>query len=208
MLIERIRRWLGVRHKGDGHADTRDLVEAGWVLTRPCVELYEASVGDPAVALWGGAGAVAAPPGPYRHVISLDCVALALPQRGWLSVYVDTQSCGGGIVAQGVAPRPDAGGVALCGMPARSFPPAEALGRDLSPQEERAYARAYADLCPLYRDTAPVAVVGGWHFPWPDGDWEDFASAALLVWTFRDAEPWVEAWALPDGRFQVCQRIT
>lgn len=207
MLIEQIRRWFGLRHQDDGHAHARDLVDAGWGLARPCVELYEAAAGDVVAALWGGAGAVAAPPGPYRHVISLECAALALPQRGWLSVYADAQ-VQGGIVVQASAPRSDAGGVALCGVPARSFPPAEALGCDLSPHEERAYAHAYAELCPLYRDAAPVAVVGGWHFPWPDGDWEDFASAALLVWTFRDAEPWVEAWALPDGRFQVCQRIT
>ena len=55
---------------------------------------------------------------------------------------------------------------------------------------------------------APVhAVLGGWHFPWPDGDWGELVERPLLAWTFEDSEPWVEVWG--DGKgFQVKQRIT
>jgi hypothetical protein len=59
---------------------------------------------------------------------------------------------------------------------------------------------------PLYSGGAH-AVLGGWHFPWPDGDWEELIDHPLLVWTFEDSEPWVEVWGNEDG-FKVLQRIT
>lgn len=59
---------------------------------------------------------------------------------------------------------------------------------------------------PLYSDQA-AAVLGGWHFPWPDGDWEELVDKELVLWTLREAEPWVEVFH--DGKdFVVNVRLT
>jgi hypothetical protein len=52
------------------------------------------------------------------------------------------------------------------------------------------------------------ATLGGWHMGWPDDDWHDLLDAKLLVHTYMDSEPWVEAWQLPFGAMKVIQRIT
>ncbi len=44
---------------------------------------------------------------------------------------------------------------------------------------------------PLYTQSAH-AVMGGWHFPWPDDDWYDLINEELVVWTLAEAEPWIE----------------
>ena len=118
----------------------------------------------------------------------------------------------------------------LFAEPARSLPPIDAVFRfgseavhtwlrelgwqpdwgynsnfkDGAPVED--YERLYQSECPLYSGGA-FAVLGGWHFPWPDGDWEELLSRPLLVWTLADSEPWVEVWDGADG-MQVIQRIT
>ena len=85
---------------------------------------------------------------------------------------------------------------------ARTLPPPDALpGGD-----DDGYVRKWQSNCPLYTGEA-AAVLGGWHFPWPDGDWEELRDQPLLVWTLDESEPWVEVWGGPDG-FRVIQRIT
>ena len=71
---------------------------------------------------------------------------------------------------------------------------------------ERAYDQAYQASCPIYRRDAH-AVVGGWHMPWPDGDWQACAADTLVLWTLAEAEPWIEVWRTADG-FRVIHRIT
>lgn len=39
------------------------------------------------------------------------------------------------------------------------------------------------------------AVMGGWHIHWPDDDFYMPKEMELVVWTFRDAEPYVEVWS-------------
>jgi hypothetical protein len=51
------------------------------------------------------------------------------------------------------------------------------------------------------------AVLGGWHLPWPDGDWLELVPSQLLVWTFEGGEPWFEAWASGEA-LRVLRRIT
>lgn len=51
------------------------------------------------------------------------------------------------------------------------------------------------------------AVLGGWHFPWPDGDWEELIDRRLIAWTLADSEAWVEVWD-QGGAFRVIERIT
>ena len=70
----------------------------------------------------------------------------------------------------------------------------------------REYEAAYQAQSPMYSGGAH-AVIGGWHFPWPDGDWLDLVPRNLLLWTFEESEPWLEAWT--DGsRDWVIQRVS
>jgi hypothetical protein len=61
---------------------------------------------------------------------------------------------------------------------------------------------------PLYLSSDLYAVLGGWHFPWPEGDWYDHLEDRFIGMTLRDSEPWVEVWLSRSGRFEVCERIT
>src|SRR5262249_11452067 len=148
---------------------------------------------------------------------------------GFVSVYRD--DAGGGVAAQDRRARlsvEDA--TPLYAHGGRSIPPIDAVFRLGSPAVQawlkankwkpewgysdnlkdkkpaQYYVRSYQELCPLYSGSAH-AVLGGWHFPWPDGDWAELVERPLLLWTFEDSEPWVEVWG--DGkRFEVKQRIT
>lgn len=51
-----------------------------------------------------------------------------------------------------------------------------------------------------------VAMLGGWHFVWPDDDWHDLIDSELVFWTLR-GEPWVEVWCT-DGQCRVVERVT
>ena len=42
--------------------------------------------------------------------------------------------------------------------------------------------------------------------PWPDGDLERLMFSKLLIWTFEEAEPWVEVFQT-GAALQVFQRI-
>lgn len=50
-------------------------------------------------------------------------------------------------------------------------------------------------------------MLGGWHMPWPEGDWVELIDRPLLVFTFEESEPWVEVWKWDDG-YKIIQRIT
>lgn len=71
-----------------------------------------------------------------------------------------------------------------------------------------AYDRAYQTEFPLFQESDVYAILGGWHTPWPEGDWHDLLDQTLVVWTFADSEPWVEVWRDRDGSYSVIQRIT
>ena len=210
---------------------SQDLVNTGWQLARPCINLHDALPSEPVIAVWGGDGIVPGPFGSYAHWISLDCRALphaSQLQIGWLSVYVTTDDFESGVVVVDpatVVTNYYNGGVALSGTRTHSFPPIDAVVQEaqvkawLASQdivhdpvhnayfEDEGYNQVYQEQCPIYSSQS-VAVIGGWHFPWPEGDWQKLQESTLLVWTFRDAEPWVEAWLMPDGSFQVFQHIT
>lgn len=69
------------------------------------------------------------------------------------------------------------------------------------------YEAAWQNQMPLY-DGGAHAVLGGWHMPWPDGDWYDLLEQTLVVWTFEDSEPWVEVWRDTKNNYTVLQRVT
>jgi hypothetical protein len=54
-----------------------------------------------------------------------------------------------------------------------------------------AYKQVYRERCPLY-SAGPAAVLGGWHAIWSDDEFYLPQEMRLMLWTFRDAEPWIE----------------
>jgi hypothetical protein len=88
----------------------------------------------------------------------------------------------------------------LFAHPGESYPPPNLFS------DEEAYVRLWQSNCPMYTGEA-AAVLGGWHFPWPDGGWEELRDTPLLLWTIDESEPWVEVWGGPGG-FKVIQRVT
>jgi hypothetical protein len=175
-------------------------------LARPSVLLKRSSDAGPPAGVWGGGGIVPAPSGPFRHWLSVDCRFLPAglgPSCGILSVYTNEEDCVSGYAGYDpTATLASAAGSMLYAHPANSLPPPDAL----SAEEDDAYIRLWQANCPLYTGGA-AAVLGGWHFPWPDGDWEALRVQHLLVWTLEDSEPWVEVWGEPTG-YRVMQRVT
>jgi hypothetical protein len=202
------------------------------LLTRACV--YLRTAGTDYAAVWRG-DPVAEPPGPgFQHWLSVD--VRHIPNSPWpdgcLSVFENIEDGSSGAVVLAPAtelPRHPAG-VRLFAHRALSLPPVDAVFRYGSPDVHgwlrsldwdptwaynsnfrdpdpvAAYETEYQEQLPLYAGGAH-AVLGGWHFPWPDGDWVDLVSCQLLVWTFEDSEPWLEAWN--DAAHQwVLQRAT
>lgn len=154
------------------------------------------------------------------------------PPAGVLSVYTDDD--GGGVATHNRNAKLSIkrGATPLYAHGGRSVPPIDAVFLRGSPavkvwlkankwkpewgyndnfkdkKPAKAYERSYQELCPLYSKSVTAhAVLGGWHFPWPDGDWAERVERSLLVWTFEDSEPWVEVWANAKG-YEVKQRIT
>ena len=212
------------------------LLEEGQKIARPCVYLNDVGEGEIA-ALWGGAGVVESPEGPYKHWLSLDCQFL--PQNpanltGCLSIYTDEEDIEGGIVAPDAnisLPSAENGSIPLFGQKSLSLPPIDAVfqfgsaavqdwlssygwkpdwgyndnfkGRDIVAE----YESAIQKVSPIY-NASTFAQLGGWNIPWPEDDWDELLDQILLVWTFKDAEPWVEVWLDNAQTMRVIQRIT
>ncbi|MFZ6757406.1 hypothetical protein ACO0K9_09290 [Undibacterium sp. Ji50W] len=171
---------------------------------RQCVLLKR--TGTDIAAVWGGDGIVPPPSGPYRHWISVDSSYLQseFGSNGVLSVYTNEEDCASGItVFSQAATLTEEKGEYLYAHVTRSIPPPNA-SRDL---ENEAYTEQWMHNCPIYNDKDVVAVLGGWHFPWPDDDWDELRDRDLLVWTIEGSEPWVEVWR-SDEATTVMQRIT
>jgi hypothetical protein len=125
------------------------------------------------------------------------------PPTGVLSIYANEEDYVSGIAAFDPAAKIEgSSGSPLYSHRSVSLPPPDARPDGATD----VYIRLWQSNCPLYTGEAS-AVLGGWHFPWPDGDWQELRLQSLLVWTLDESEPWVEVWRVPDG-FRVMQRIT
>ena len=69
------------------------------------------------------------------------------------------------------------------------------------------YEEEWMRRSPFY-DPTVVAVVGGWHFLWPEDDFYVPPECRLLLLTQRNAEPWVEVWHGLAGGVFARERIT
>jgi hypothetical protein len=194
--------------------DIQQFVEIAHRLSKPSAELRLNGDGDP-VAYWYGMSMDGAP------VISF------LDNGVWYEVSLDWELEG----RVATVSEPNRYGLPLFESKRISLPPADAIFLLGGPQID-AYLQAcgwtvghgfngnfpdpipseYEKLhwfknCPLYSSTRPEAAKGGWCVPWPDGDWEEFKDKELVLWTFRESEPWIEVYR-GDLGFQVKQRIT
>ncbi len=68
------------------------------------------------------------------------------------------------------------------------------------------YQAVWSEQWPLYSKEY-AAVLHGWHQQWPEDDFYMPAEMRLLLWTFWDAEPWLELWHRRPN-FRVELRIT
>lgn len=212
-----------------------ELIAEGERLAKPGVLLRDEGAPEALAAVWGGPGPLPKPSGEYRHWLTFNCRFLPAglePAVGCVGVYTtERDSCDGLAihdstreVTRNVAGRP------LYAQSACPLPPIDALFRFGGPSVQRwlrecqwepeepynenfrdraivdKYERRYQSEYPLYTEVA-VAVLGGWHFPWPDGDWADLLADSLLAWTIEDSEPWVEVWRTGNS-FRVLERIT
>ena len=202
-----------------------DLIAEGRALERRCWFLSAKDQGT-AVAVWHSASS-----GRRRRWLTVDTTFY--PNIGSRYVSIISNSAGGGVVeCLDQLPEASAGDVSLFASEASVLPPIDAVfafgservGSWLAENKwERswgynsnfsgsalaeAYERAYQADHPMYGSSDVFAMVGGWHFSFPDGDWNELVADDLMLMTFRDAEPWVEAWRRQDGRFDVIERIT
>jgi hypothetical protein len=109
-------------------------------------------------------------------------------------------------------------GIELVGTEDLALPPVEALEaygstamRELTQRGNEGNPLAtYEERCPLYyaKSEGIYAILGGWHVPWPENDAYDDEPGKLVLWTFKDSEPWLEVWQRPSGELHVIPRIT
>jgi len=157
-----------------------------------------------------------------RHRITFDCNWLAaqgLRVKGAVGVY-DVDSRWKWRVPFSLDCQPAAlaelrmqGGLALFGREVASFPPIEAVclyggpvvdtwltseGLERTDYDDAATTEVGEAYQEVYRERSPLhasglsAVLGGWHSIWPDDEFYLPREMRLALWTFRDAEPWIE----------------
>jgi len=165
-------------------------------------------------------------PRAYWHGFDSGSLCLSLGSDGhWLNVHLNDED--GGYVEHSDGPA--ISDSPLSGGSYRSLPPVNAvflLGSDVVAEFLRKhdwprnepfndnfpapapceYERIWQDNCPMYQSDI-AAVIGGWHFIWPDGDWQELVDQELVAWTLRDSEPRVEVFR-SGNQYTVKQRIT
>jgi hypothetical protein len=179
-----------------------------------------------------------------HHWISVDCSWLernGFGIRGWMSVY-DTPCSDFRVVND---PEPEVvnlgDGLPLVGQEELCFPHEHVLDAYLTDEEKASLAKGYEGLGKDYwkfvqtgwpLSIHDVAVLGGWHIIWPDGQpslprlrvvierldraYGNVTAAEvfrcepyrLVLWTLRDSEPWVEVWGDDTGKLYGVSRIS
>lgn len=203
-------------------------------LSRPRLNLRRRRKPGDVVGIWGGSGCLPPPPGNWKHRITVSCDWLhrnGFDLSGFLAVYEnrddDTSFRSIPFRERFRAVQADEPAIALSGTDGIdlvgtedvALPPVEALEvygsaemrRLLLPSLDQAtLLDTYEERCPLhYADKEGIyALLGGWHVPWPENDAYDDEPGRLVLWTFKDAEPWLEVWQRPSGLLEVVPRIT
>jgi hypothetical protein len=210
------------------------LIAEGQRLARPCVRLLPQGESKYFAAVWRGPGQIPAGGSHYEHCLTVDCRFLPSgvgPSSGCLSVYTDEEDRFGKAVHDDSAKlERTREGRPLFAHPTISLPPLEAVflygsaavrewltrlgwqpewgwnGNFPDAEVADAYIEAQRVNLPIDGETV-FAVLGGWHVPWPDGDWLELVDHPLVVLTLAESEPWVEVFNMGDS-FRVIQRIS
>jgi hypothetical protein len=169
------------------------------------------------------------------HRLTVDCrwfAKLGFGLNGTLSLLENERTEGGSVGQIDHKPLAEFAelpieelpiGTPLYARPSRSFPPLAAVclygsneveswlkskgleRYDYEQVENDAYHAVWQERCPLFANEC-AAMLGGWHIIWPEDDFYMPREMKLLIWTFKDSEPWIEVWM---GRnFRVKYRIT
>jgi hypothetical protein len=206
------------------------LISEGERIAKPSLHLVEGSVGHPE-GFWRGSRPQREG---HQHWVTITYGRLQdldVDLSRHFSVFLD--SVGNpwlaGNETEAVASDTQFNGIPLVGIARKSFPPLEALclygsgvieewlksvglsrldAGDIYQMEiVEAYNQTYQARSPLY-STEVYAVLGGWHMLWPDDDTYDRGDDRLVLWTFKDAEPWIEVWLTGSGKLKAQSRIT
>ena len=207
------------------------LIEEGRRLQRPCV-LLRPEVNGEVAAVWYEYDDEEFLETGCQCWLTLDArfvPGLVPPLTGFISVFTSGLEMGRVEISSS---WPERKGTKLYAHPASILPPldavfargSEAVGEWLRVNDwergcrynrnfkDKATVKAYGNIFfkeyPLYFKSDIYAMLGGWHFPGQDNDWADLIDEQLMVLTFRNSEPWVEAWRMKSGDFKVIQRIT
>jgi hypothetical protein len=210
-----------------------ELLAEGRKLERHCVFLRSTGTGSVA-AVWYDRDYGEIESTGYRCWLTVDarhvpCLPSSL--AGYISVFTNQKDCVSGRI-EVTSSWPKRAGTALYAHPASVLPPIEAVfalgsqavGEWLASNEwdrrefhnthfrDSAIVEPYKEIWtreyPIYFRSDIHAVLGGWHFPWDDGDWHHLIDEQLIIFTLRNSEPWVEAWRTKTREFKVVQRIT
>lgn len=213
---------------------SEQLIAEGRKLQRPCALLTPERSGE-AVAIWHEGDEEEIESSGHHRWLTVDSRQIpGLPTAvsGYVSLFTDENKCEGGRIE--ITPSwPKTNGTQLYAHKASILPPLDAVFRRGSNAVEEwllnvgwqrdwrynsnfkdkaviaPYREIFQQEFPIYSDSDNIyATLGGWHFPGPDDDWEELIDEQLMVMTFRDSEPWVEAWRMRTGEFKVIQRIT
>jgi len=195
------------------------------------VKLLSPEGGGEIAAIWFGNDYPQSTGENFRRWLAVDASLIpSVDLCGWLSVLTDENTFQGGRI-EFSSKRPDSIGTALYTRDIAILPPIDAvfalgspaveewLAKNNWPKQER-YNSNFSDRAlvdqyeavehrenPLYWNDA-YATLGGWHMGWPEDDFHYLIESKLLVHTYRDSEPWVEAWQHRTGEFNVIRRTT
>ncbi|HEV2330119.1 MAG TPA: hypothetical protein VGY56_15160 [Verrucomicrobiae bacterium] len=207
------------------------LIQEGRRLQRPC-SLLRPEVSGEVAALWHGCDDEEISEDGFQCWLTIDArfvPGLVPPMTGFISVFTKSLEEGKVDISRS---WPESTGTKLYAHPASILPQLDAVfargseavdewlrannwerGRRYNRNfKDKATVKAYGEIFfkeyPLYSKSDIYAMFDGWHFPGQDDDRADLIDGQLRVLTFRDSEPWVEAWRMKNGDFKVIQRIT
>lgn len=209
-----------------------ELIAEGRKLQRPCWFLRPEPSGEVA-AIWHERDEDEIESTEHHCWITLDArfvPGLPASTKGYLHVLTNEDDCESGKIEASLKNlRPN--GIKLYAHAANVIPPLDAVmlkGSDLvgewlqankwqrdwgyngnfKDEAAKAYQKVWFAEHPMYRESDIFAILGGWHFQFPDSEWVEQVDDRHLILTLRDSEPWVEGWLTKAGDFKVFQRIT
>ena len=212
---------------------SEQLIEEGRKLERPCCFLKAQGPG-PVADIWYERDDDEIDSTGHHCWLTVDTrhvPGLSPSVTGFISVFTNENECQGGRV-EVTSSWPKRRGIQLYAHSTSVLPPidavffrgSESVGKWLrvngwqrdwlyndnfkDKQVAGAYQKTFTGEYPVYIDSGIYAVLGGWHLPFPDPDWQELIDEHLMVMTIRDSEPWVEAWHTSAGQFRVIQRTT